>query len=220
MAKPKIVKRKRTPGEMVDALTTIPGSVRLWWQRISKLRVYREVFWPALWGEMGEYEIRFSTIAWCVLYPIAAITGFTFLSTSVFFVKTKFCIFVGMILVGLYMLKDLQGPLWWADHFAIKAYDDYRQTGQYRPYSRYSAYFRQQVQRNPATLRLEEMVFLCELYHQLCTGTISEMALRELGVYTAQEITAFYQFFDIRQGDPLFPPQYIGYRLTQQPPQP
>lgn len=213
MAKMRIKKRKQSLGTHIDSLAAIPGRITRWWRRMRGSWVYREVFWAAFFGEGLEYEVLFSSLAGVVFILMGVIgLGYTIFDTRFKgLVWLAFiAIFVALVVIGFRQLSDLNGPLWWADRFALRAHGEYNTAGSFHPYDRYSQRFRSQTRRTPMPLRLEEVTYLCELYHQYCTGTVSQQALQQLGTYTPQEIAFFYQFFDIQPSDPRFPPQYIG----------
>lgn len=216
MAKLKIKKRKRSLGQRIDALAEIPGRIANWWARMTGHWVYREVFWPALWGEMAEYGVRFSTFAGLFWLAIG-IGGFAFMPGSrhrglVWLIYMA--IFIACVIIGVRQFLDLQGPLWWADRFAVRAVNDYRRKNRFRRYERCSSYYQSHVNAAPL-LRYEEIMYLCELYRQLVVGIISAESLDELGTYTAAEINYFYRLFDIRPTDPQFPQGYIGRYVHQ-----
>lgn len=209
--KVKVKKRKRSLGTRIDALAQVPRKFKIWFQKMRSSSVYRTSFWAALWGEMGEYEIRFSSLSgffWLFL----GIIGFLFLPTTRYkglFKLALVVLFFAFLIIGVRQFGDLQSPIWWADRFAVRARQSYMKNGNFQRYSRYSSYFRSQPRANPP-LRFEEVRYLCVLYHQFCESTISAAALDELGTYTASEIDYFYRAFDVRPTDPRFPPQYIG----------
>lgn len=213
MAKVKIKKRKRSLGEHIDGWTKSLKGIPLWFRRMAGSWAYREEFMAALWGEMGEYEVRFSTIVGGLGSIALAIANTWFLPGAVFLVKTKFLLTLVFLFIGIRQLGDLNGPIWWADRFATRAANSYNQTGRFKRYERYSAFARSHSQ-TAFPLRLDEVAFLCELYHQYMTGTVTVDALCELRTYAPQEVEFFYQVMGFAPSDPRFPPQYLGQPIA------
>lgn len=206
----KIPKRKRSLGEHVDGWTKSLKGVPLWFRRMAGSWVYREEFLVTLWGEMGEYEIRFSTLVPGVGFLILAIVGICLIGYTGPVRKLGI---LALIIISVYQLKDLNGPIWWLDRFATRAANSYNQTGHFKRYERYSAFARNHSQ-TAFPLRLDEVAFLCELYHQYMTGTVTVDALRELRTYAPQEIEFFYRVMGFAPSDPRFPPQYLGQPIA------
>ena len=125
----RIKKRKRSLGTHLDEWTKSFKGIPLWLGRMTSGWVYREEFIAALWGEMGEYEVRFSTIVGGFGFIALAIANAWFLPGAVFLVKTKFLLTLVFLFIGVRQLKDLNGPIWWADRFATRALNSYNQTG-------------------------------------------------------------------------------------------
>lgn len=209
----KIPKRKRSLGTHLDEWTKSFKGIPLWLGRMTSGWVYREEFIAALWGEMGEYEVRFSTIVGGFGFIALAIANAWFLPGAVFLVKTKFLLTLVFLFIGVRQLKDLNGPIWWADRFATRALNSYNQTGRFKRYKRYSAFAKSHTQ-TAFPLRLDEVAFLCELYHQYMTGTVTVDALCELRTYAPQEVEFFYQVMGFAPSDPRFPPQYLGQPIA------
>lgn len=215
----RIEKRPRSIGGRIDALADIPKHFRTWLTRMTDNRegwVYREIFWAALVGESLEYGVLASSIGSFLFFTVVVgIGGLIFIPGAIFLKTIKTLIFIAAICVGLYQLRDLNGPLWWADRFGLKAVLQYRETGHFDGYQRYGEYYRSKVRTATAPpLRMDEVAQLCELYHQLCTDTISAESLQVLSAYTEKEINYFYRVMGIQERDKHFNPQLFKRNNT------
>lgn len=204
---------RRSPGEVVE--DWLSG---LWtWLTCMcdpECPVYREEFPAAMWGEMGEYGVRFSTF-FGIAFTILGFVSLFRLPGAVFLVKTKFVINVAMIIIGLLQLRDLNGPIWWADRYAVTQVKKYYDGEEVEHYERYGeAMARLRPSRN-LPLTMSEVRRLAELYHQFCTGTLSERSWREIGEFTLTEVNFFYTVAHIEPSDPHFPEDALKPEANQ-----
>lgn len=195
--------KRRTPGQVVE--DWLSG----FWTWLTcmfdpECPVYREEFPAAMWGEMGEYGVRFSTFFGIVFIVLGFVNLFN-LPGSVFLVKTKFLVSIAMIVIGFFQLRDLNGPIWWADRYAVAQVKKYYDGEDVEHYERYGeAMSRLRPSRN-TPLTMTEIRRLAELYHQFCTETLSDRSWREIGQYTKAEVEFFYTVAHIEPRDPHFP---------------
>lgn len=195
--------QRRTPGQVVEDWLS---GLWTWLQCMfdPECPVYREEFPAAMWGEMGEYGVRFSTF-FGIVFTILGFVSLFNLPGAVFLLKTKFLINVAMIVIGLYQLRDLNGPIWWADRYAIAQVKKYYNGEEVEHYERFGdAMTRLRPSRN-IPLTMTEIRRLAELYHQFCTDTLSERSWREIGEYTLAEVNFFYTVAHVEPRDPHFP---------------
>lgn len=195
--------QRRTPGRVIEDWFI---GIKTWLKCMfdPKCPVYREEFLAAMWGEMGEYGVRGSTF-FGIVFAVLGIIGLIYLPGAVFLVKTKFAILLAMIVIGLRQLDDLNGPIWWADRWAITQVGKYYDDEEVEHYERYSEAVARLRPNRKAPLTLTEIRRLGELYHQFCTNTLSERSWREIGEYTLAEVEFFYNIKDFGPRDPRFP---------------
>lgn len=176
---------------------------------------YRKVYFGALWGEMGEYGIRLSTLA-SIAYIAGALYVFRYLPKMIeraaILGKTppiiRPLIAVVLLVVGLNQLRDLGGPIWWADRYAATQALNARSGKEVKRYECYDmAMTRQLAQRHEKKFPLKsyELARLGELYRQFYHGDLSAESWDELGKYTKTQVDFFYQTVGIDASEPRFP---------------
>lgn len=195
--------QRRTPDQVLEDWVT---GFWTWLTCMFDLKcpVYREEFPAALWGEMGEYGVRFSTV-WSILFIIFGIIGLVYLPGTHFLFKSKLIVFIAMIIIGLRQLADLNGPIWWADLYAIEQVNNCYDGKDVEHYERYSETVARMHSRNELLLTISEVRRLAELYHQYRTDTLSERSWRELGSYTKAQVEFFYQVVRLGADEERFP---------------
>lgn len=194
---------RRTPGQVVEDWFS---GLWTWLTCMCDLKcsVYRKEFLAAMWGEMGEYAVRLSTLCG-IASIILGFVGLSHLPGAIFLVKTKFFIFVAMIAIGPFQFRDLNGPIWWADRYAVTQVERYKDGKEVEHYERHGdAMARLRPSRN-LPLTITEIRRLAELYHQFCTGTLSDRSWQEIGEYTAAEMEFFYTVAHFAPNDDRFP---------------
>lgn len=194
---------RRTPGQVVEDWF---GSIWTWLTCMfdRDCHVYLREFPAAMWGEMGEYGVRFSTFFGILLVYFGFVSLFN-LPGSVFLIQGKAVVNIIMIAIGLYLFSDLNGPIWWADRWAITQVEKYYNGEEVEHYERYSEAVARMRPNRKAPLTLTELRRLGELYHQFCTNTLSERSWREIGEYTKDEVEVFYSIHNFGPRDPRFP---------------
>ncbi len=208
---------RRSAGQVLEDWV---GQFATWWRCMfdPDCPVYRWEFPAACWGEMGEYGVRFSTFYGILLIALG-IAGFWLLfdSRMSWWFVVRIGIFVAMIIFGIRQFADLQGPIWWADRWAVKQVQSYYATGECAHYERRSeAMARLRPERGKLLLKPHEIYRLAELYHQFCVGTLSTQSWYELGNYTKAEVADFYKLFSISESDRRFPEEYLKPDQPQQ----
>ena len=205
--------QRRTPDRVIEDWLAGIGT---WLECMLDLErgVYLREFPAAMWGEMGEYGIRGSTF-FGIVFAILGFVSLFNLPGAVFLIKGKFFVNVAMIVIGLYQLRDLNGPIWWADRWAVAQVDKYDHGEEVEHYERYSeAMARLRPNRN-MPLTLSEIRRVAELYHQFCTNTLSERSWREIGEYTQTEMEFFYNVAHLEPRDPRFPEDALKPETAQ-----
>lgn len=207
--------QRRTPDQVVEDWLSGFGT---WLECMFDLKrhVYLVEFPAAMWGEMGEYGVRFSTF-FGIVFAILGFVSLFNLPGAVFFIRGKFLINVAMVIIGLYQLRDLNGPIWWADRWAIEQVNRDHDGKEVEHYERYGeAMARLRPSRN-IPLTMTEIRRLAELYHQFCTDTLSERSWREIGEYTLAEVNFFYTVAHVEPRDPHFPETALKQPEANQP---
>lgn len=207
--------QRRTPGEVLEDWV---HSILLWLKCMCdpECPAYRAVFPAALWGEMGEYNVRASTLAGIALL-VGAYFDYAFLSTSIFLVKLKFVSIIGFVIIGIYQLRDLAGPIWWADRYAIEQVKRFFNNQEVEPYERFGEAMARLRPNHDLPITPAQARRLGELYRQFYYGELSERSWRELKNYTEAQVTFFYTLVGLTDADPRFPEEALKQPGDAQP---